>query len=95
MKHTFEESLKYFHDKDYEITIENDRFINFKSGACYYCDFYFDLELGTFTSNIGDESFEDVYHACNIVMRFVDDFIKRCDTIFPGYVKRIAVDYDS
>lgn len=95
----FEKALKYFYDKEYEIEIENKRFVNFDNGL--YCTYWFDYELDTFNFDSFEVTIDEAYYSSVFVKEMdkddkgikVSNFIEKCDAIYPGYVKEVIVEY--
>ena len=96
--YTVEESLRYLHDNDAEILIEQERFVTFKFSDE---EIYYDTEFDTLEVECTSISLDLIFHSSNIIFNIVpivngemavsEEICRKledvCETIFPGWAK--------
>lgn len=96
---TFEESLRWLHDKGCKLAVDEEFFIEVwtPDDTCSVLpSFYYDMR-NKIISGSDECSYEYVYHASALIMdltfdtseNMCNEFVKRCNAIFPGYVTYI------
>ena len=96
--YTVEESLRYLHDNNVEILIEQERFVTFKLSDE---EIYYDTEFDTLEVGCTSISLDLIFHSSNIMFNVVpivngemagsEEICRKledvCEAIFPGWAK--------